>query len=249
MPKPRPSKTYKCYCTSLKCNGSNVSATSLENHRRLDEAAQRRQERTQRTTMDTVVDQVFRMTLDSRTSTAESKCGDAFWERTGDKATQRLFRAPDASDIRPDHSVPKDSGTPISQPTSTEAKSDCTSGPTDERIQMLYATLVQMDHEIDQHAQIVDDFVVHSITNISDEPLRREERWFFDTIDNIQVVNPGRDVASIVIIAAMTDKALAQLSVIKVEMERRDGAQIMPVHEGIVFNTGRLSFKYPTAQC
>lgn len=253
MVKARSSRTHKCFCTSLKCNGSYVSATLLESHRRLDEATQRRKERTQRTTMDTMVQQVFRMTLESRTSTPESKCGEAFWERTGDKTTQRLFRTPSTDNsVTPVHhagiqdpcpSTPDaaiaEQGTVRTPASIPETKG--TERKVDERIPKLYATLVQMDYDIVQHTQNVADIVNSPLPTLSDEGLCREEQWFLDITDSMLAVNTGDDDACIVLLAAMVGKVSSQLSILETERERRVGAQLRPVHQGIVFNTGMCS--------
>jgi hypothetical protein len=253
------SRTYKCYCSSLKCNGSYVSATLLENHKRLDEAAQRRQERTHHTTMDTMVQQVFHMTLGGRTSSPESKCGDAFWERTGDKTTQRLFHtsAASVSDTRLEQPG-SNSTASISKPINAESGPDCipasipkakrTEQKVDDRIPKLYAKLIQIDHEIDRHTQNVNNFTEQPITNISDEPLCKEEQWFSDTIDDIQVVNHGGDAALIALMAKMVDKSVGQLSAISVEKERREEARVIQIHQSIVFNTGRFFVQIHTSQ-
>jgi len=247
--KTRPPKTYSCFCTSLKCNGANVSASVLESHRRLDEAARRKKDRTQRTTMDTMVQQVFRMTLESRTSTPESKCGDAFWERTSDKTTQRLFRTSSvdnsaASLLQSGSPSPPiletTSATQEAVPTPASISDTSTRRKPDDRIPKLYATLVEMDHDIVQHTCNIADIVNSTIPTLSDEGLRSEERWFSNIIDSMQVVNTGGDDACIVLLAAMVDKVSSQLSIIETEMKRRAGAQL-GVHQGIVFNTGMSS--------
>lgn len=250
--KTRPPKPYKCFCTSLKCNGASVNTSVLESHKRLDEAARRKKERTQRTTMDTMVQQVFRMTLESRTSTPESKCGDAFWERTSDKTTQRLFHTSFVDNSAtsllqsgiqaPSPPIPQaTSATQEAIPTPASIPPKSTGRKPDGRIPKLYATLVEMDHNIAQHTRNVANIVNSTVPALSDEGLRREEQWFSDIVDSMQVVNTGGDDACIVLLAAMVDKVSSQLSIIEMEIERRAGAQLGPVHQGIVFNTGMSS--------
>jgi hypothetical protein len=98
-----------------------------------------------------------------------------------------------------------------------------------------------MDHNIAQHTRNVADIVNSTVPALSDEGLRREEQWFSDIVDSMQVVNTGGDDACIVLLAAMVDKVSSQLSIIEMEMERHAGAQLGPVHQGIVFNTGMSS--------
>jgi hypothetical protein len=98
-----------------------------------------------------------------------------------------------------------------------------------------------MDHDIAQHTRNVADIVNSIVPTLSDDGLRREEQWFSNIVDSMQVVNTGGDDACIVLLAAMVDKVSSQLSIIETEMERCTGARSGPVHQGIVFNTGMSS--------
>ena len=77
-----PSKLQPCFCDAFKCNGKNIRPQDSSRHLRLDE------EKKHLTAIpghpmnaDTLVDEVFRVTLKDNMSTPEFKRGEAIWER------------------------------------------------------------------------------------------------------------------------------------------------------------------------
>jgi hypothetical protein len=233
-----PSKV-PCNCTSHKCDGQLVTRTEQRRHDDLDKANERRAnikaKRANIVTVDKVTKLTFRMALTDGTSTLDSKCGDAFWERSSLDQTDCLTNdfpispqdlskedppAPAPPDLRPHSEGPKQ------KPARDSAK-------------MLYNALVEIDVELHQHIRLVTELISESIPTVSDEPIRAERRWFQNIIHDIQAAHPGRDDATLQLRGAMVETVINIISVIDQELAKRAASVPEPVSTENTFDTSR----------
>jgi|SRR5882762_3478937 hypothetical protein len=207
-----------CFCSSRNCNGKQIHAREYGRHQREDEEKRRKLEDCpQQNNSDTVVKEVFRMTLSSNTFSPASKSGGAIWEREcGQGPTVDSLNATQAfTNLVPNPpGVSKDLG--------------CT--------QTLYQLLLGMDNEIQQHIIEVSETMSKPVT--PDDPLKKQEQWFHDMVQDIRAVNPGGDNATTILREAMLDRVLNQHSLIEAERKRRGHLANANAPEN-TFNTGK----------
>jgi len=93
-----------------------------------------------------------------------------------------------------------------------------------------------MDNEIQQHIIEVSETMSKPVT--PDDPLKKQEQWFHDMVQDIRAVNPGGDNATTILREAMLDRVLNQHSLIEAERKRRGHLANANAPEN-TFNTGK----------
>jgi len=158
---------------------------------------------------DTLVKDVFRITLKGGTSTAESKLGEAIWERDSRNPAQGVSdNTPTSTESVPDeHTHAELPGAPTVSENLSHTRA-------------LYDLVLATDHKIEEHVNVV-AATLKSGSAMLDHLLKQEERWFRDTIHNVHAVNPGGDEATRILREAMIDRLLNQLSLIESERKAR----------------------------
>jgi len=231
-----PSKV-PCNCTSHNCNGQLVTRTEQRRHNDLDKANERRAnikaKRANIVTVDKVTELTFRMALTDDTSTLDSKCGDAFWERSSLDQTHSLTND---SAISPQGFLKEDPPAPAPldlRPHSERPKQR----PAANHVKKLYNALVEIDVELHQHIRLVTELISESIPTASDEPIRAEQRWFQNIFHDIQAAHPGRDEATLQLRGAMVETVTNILSDIDQELAERAASVPEPVSKENTFDT------------
>ena len=102
----------------------------------------------------------------------------------------------------------------------------------------LYDLVVATDHSIEEHVDVVTAALLESGSITQDITLKKEERWFRDTLHNIHAITPSGDEATRILLEAMFDRLMDQLSLIKAKRKARGylGNSNMPDN---IFNTGK----------
>src|SRR5882762_6427264 len=193
-----------CFCTSFQCNGKKIRPADSGRHARLDEEKRRRIAKSGHPiSNDTLVQQVFRMTLNTSTSTPESNEGEAIWERDLRNPAQGVFVVSLDDPPASAESVPGGHPPPklASAPTVSENP---------HHTRALYDLVLAMDHNIEEHVNVVTAALLKPTT--LDNFLKEEEQWFRDSIHNVHAVNPSGDAATRVLREAMIDRLVNQLS-------------------------------------
>jgi len=102
--------------------------------------------------------------------------------------------------------------------------------------QTLYQLLLHMDNKIQQHTIKVNKTMLKPVT--PDDPLKRQEQWFRDMVQDIQAANPGGDKATTTLREAMLDHVLNQYNLIETERKRCGHLTNVNAPEN-TFNTGK----------
>jgi len=93
-----------------------------------------------------------------------------------------------------------------------------------------------MDHEIQQHIIEVSETMSKPVT--PDDPLKKQEQWFHDMVQDIGAVNPSGDNATTILREAMLDWVLNQHNLIEAERKRHGHLANANAPEN-TFNTGK----------
>ena len=222
-----------CFCNSHKCNGKKIRASDISRYLGQDEEKRRHLEKCAHLiTSDTLVQEVFRMTLKSDTSTADSKRGEAIWKRDSCNVAQGVLR--ESSDVLPIFNE----FVPDYDPSPAPSASAATTSETPARARLLYDLVLAIDYDIEKHVNAVAESMSKPVSTTSDDSLKREEQWFLDTFHNVHAINPGGDQATYALRVAMIDRVTNELSLIEAE-RRKLGRVANVITPQNTFNTGQ----------
>jgi hypothetical protein len=230
--------TKQCYCTSKGCNGKKLRPNEFSLHFRQDQEMKRKiAKQPHPTSEDGLTRQVFRMALTDRTSTQDSKWGDAIWERDSRNPAQRVLATGSDAVTGPSSHLPENSISESQDKPITSTPPEATS-----HVRALYDKLLALDYETDQHIDSVTAIIAGSVPTTSDKLLQAEEQWLRDTLHDVYVANPGRDQATNLLREAMIDRVLAQLALIETERKRHEPILMEASAVGDIFDTGEQKY-------
>lgn len=231
------SETKYVSCPCDMCNGETIKQSLATKHRKDAELVGRKTARLERAkasaiepksddTVDGLIGDVFRMTLQGQTSNTHWKQGDAIWERTsreplvseGCSPTAYTFSTPPASSI-------SDCKPAVPEP---QTSSKCRS--------RLYDELVSLDYQLESHIANVGQILAMDTPAHSAGSLKDHELWLRNTLQRLQTTKAGDDIATKTLLGAMLQRT--EHHILQIETRSKTLAEMVRAKQTEGFDTG-----------
>lgn len=176
--------------------------------------------------VDGLANEVFRWTLGGRTSDTREQ-SSAIWERDKEELPSKLLSP--AAPTLPTPMPPRVSSSSSSKATRASMPTSLEPGRT------VYDELLLLDNKLQARINNVVYLLGADATMIPGDPLKDHMTWFRTTLQTLQSVKPGDDIAAKTLLTVMLERVEDHIS--KIEIRTRAREDELPVRQAEEVNT------------